>query len=76
LSFNFPGEKMTRSRRILLGFAAVILVSVGWLVYDISRQTTFPGSGKPANQAQAQDSLARPDSLKSNLPPKSAVHQP
>jgi hypothetical protein len=61
---------MTRSKKIFLGFVLVFLVSIGCLVYDISRKTTFPGSGKQAKPALNQDSLTRQDTFKSNLPPK------
>jgi hypothetical protein len=61
---------MTRSKKIFLGFVLVFLVSISCLVYDISRKTSFPGSGKQSKPALKQDSLTRKDTLKSILPPK------
>ena len=35
---------MSRSKKVFLSFAAAFIVMVGYLSYDISSRTTFPGS--------------------------------
>lgn len=35
---------MTRSKKIFVGFAIVFFGALGYLSYDISSRTTFPGS--------------------------------
>jgi len=35
---------MNRSKKIFLAFVAAFVILIGYLIYDISSRTTFPGS--------------------------------
>jgi hypothetical protein len=67
---------MTRSKKVFFAFVVVFFGSLVFLVYDISRKTTFPGSKARMKVAPAADSAVSLDSAKSNLSPKTPVHQP
>ena len=41
---------MTRSKKIFAIFAIVFAVLLGYVVYDISTRTTFPGSAPSAGE--------------------------
>jgi hypothetical protein len=53
---------MPRSKKIFFAFVALFVIVIGYLVYDISSHTTFPGS-KP--QPFPQQDSSKNDSSKS-----------
>ncbi len=60
---------MNRSRKIFLIGAALFAAFLVFLVIDISRRTTFPGSKKTKKEAPA-------DTVERRSPPKSTTQQP
>jgi hypothetical protein len=67
---------MTRSKKIFAGIAFAFFVSLIYLVYDISRKTTFPGSRPRQEKVPAKELNEARDSVKSNLPANTAIQQP
>jgi zona occludens toxin (predicted ATPase) len=53
---------MPRSKKIFLLFIALFIIMIGYLIYDISSRTTFPGS--KSQQITKPDTTAK-DSIKS-----------
>ncbi|MBL7848950.1 MAG: hypothetical protein JNL40_15895 [Cyclobacteriaceae bacterium] len=60
---------MTRSRKIFLIAALLFAAFLVFIVVDISRRTTFPGSKK-------KEKVEPVDTIKNSSSPKSAAHQP
>jgi len=56
--------KMTRQKRIFIIFAILFFLAMGYLAYDISRRTTFPGS-KPQLQERIKKSYGDKDTTES-----------
>lgn len=64
---------MTRSKKVFLGAAVAFFFFLAWVVYDISRRTTFPGS---KSKAKTTSEEAKKDTTKSHLPPKTTTPRP
>lgn len=67
---------MTRSKKIFIACIFAFFAFLVFIVVDISRKTTFPGSRKRQNTSKEVQQPLSPDSLESNPSAKSAAHQP
>ena len=67
---------MTRSKKIFIACIFAFFAFLVFIVVDISRKTTFPGSRKRQNAANEVQKALPSDTLKSNPSAKSATHQP
>ncbi len=56
---------MSRQKRIFIIFAVIFFMAMGYIAYDISRRTTFPGS-KPQLQERIKDTYIEKDSVQTN----------
>ncbi|MFZ1806442.1 MAG: hypothetical protein WAU36_04440 [Cyclobacteriaceae bacterium] len=54
---------MSRSKKIFVALAVVFFIGLGYISYDISNRTTFPGS-KPQLKERIKSQFMTPDSLK------------
>jgi hypothetical protein len=54
---------MNKSKKVFFGFAFVFACVIGFLCFDISRKTTFPGS-KPQLQERLKKQFLKKDSIK------------
>ncbi|MEQ8425673.1 MAG: hypothetical protein RIA63_13240 [Cyclobacteriaceae bacterium] len=54
--------KVSRSKKIFLAFAVLFFVGLGYISYDISSRTTFPGS-KPQLQERIKDQFLKSDTV-------------
>ena len=48
---------MSRSKKIFAFFAAIFVLILIYLVYDISSRTTFPGSSRDTGEQGSSDSV-------------------
>jgi hypothetical protein len=64
---------MSRSKKIFLGVCVLFLMGLGYLSYDISSKTTFPGS-KSQLKARLKEKYLKEDSSKKDS--SKVVHRP
>jgi hypothetical protein len=54
---------MTRSKKVFIALAILFFLGLGYISYDISSRTTFPGS-KPQLKERIKSQFISPDSVK------------
>ncbi len=53
---------MSRSKRLFIALAVLFFIGLGYIAYDISSRTTFPGS-KPLLKEESKSQSITPDSV-------------
>ncbi|MEP2669801.1 MAG: hypothetical protein ABJH04_12435 [Cyclobacteriaceae bacterium] len=54
---------MTRSKKVFIALAILFFLGLGYISYDISSRTTFPGS-KSQLKERVKSQFVAPDSIK------------